>query len=202
MTMGCKAGKGATPAGAALPRRAQQPGSSRAAADRKSARAHRRKRRVVQGKAVAELVLADEERVCADQQQDVIMADDPDSCSPKQEETVQPLMSQAQGLAFTQLVCAAAAAALSCDSQQQGQQQATEALQSVGHISAAPLQPPAGDGMRPPGQEQEAAQDSQVTGSCMGGEGNRRLISAQRELAIRAVRLCHCQILCVPPWMM
>ena len=131
MTIGCKACKGATPAGAALPRQADQPGSSRAAASRKSARAHRRTRRTVQAKAIARLVPADEEMVCADEQQVDAWADDPGSC--REDNTV--LKSQKQGTAFAALVSAAAAAASSCASVQQCQAQATKAKRSAGNSS-------------------------------------------------------------------
>ena len=191
MTIGCKADKGAPSAGATPPRRAHQPGSSRAAAPRMSARTHRRKQKMAPNK--AEPVLADEEMVCADLQQDETIADDADLWDPQQEETTQPLMSQAQGSALTELMHAAAAAASSRDSEQQRQQQAAEALLSVGRISAVSLQPPAEEVVRQPSQEQEAAPEYQVTGSCMGGASDRRLtgdqinLAGQRELAIRAV---------------
>ena len=205
MTMGCKVNHSATSAGAKLPRRAHQPGSSRAAAPRMSARTHRRKQRMAQNKAAAEPVRADEEMVCADQQQDETMADDAaDSWNTQREETIQPLMSQAQGSALTELVHAAAVSALSCDSEQQRQQQAAEVLQSFGYISAQPLQPLAEDGVKQPSQEQEVTQESQVTGSCMGGASDRRLtrdhinLTGQRELAIRAVSHHHHHLMFAP----
>ena len=204
MTIGCKADKGATSAGATLPGRARQPGSSWAAANGKSARTHRRKQKMAQNK--AEPVLADEEMGCAEQQQDETMAEDTDSWDPQQEETTQPLMSQAQGSALTEPIRAAAAAAFSCDSEQQRQQQAAEALLSVGHISAQPLQPPTEDGVEQPSQEQEVAQESQMTGYCMGGAGDRTLtrdqiiLTTQHALAIRAVSHRHHHTLFAPLW--
>ena len=204
MTIGCRADNGATSAGAALLRRAHQPGSSWAAANGKSARTHRRKQKMAQNK--AEPVQADEEMVCADQQQDETMAEYADTCDPQQEETTQPLMSQAQGSALTEPMRAAAAAAFSCDSEQQGQQQAAEALLSVGLISAVHLQPPAEEVVRQSSQEQEVAQESQVTGPCMGGVGNSRLTSdqiiltTQHALASRAVGRCLHHTLCAPLW--
>lgn len=204
MTIGCKADKGATSAGATLPGRAHQPGSSWAAAHGMSARTHRRKQKMARNK--AEPVLADEEMVCADQQQDETMAEDTDSWDPQQEETTQPLMSQAQGSALTEPMRAAAAAAFSCDSEQQRQQQAAEALLSVGHISAQPLQPPTEDGVEQPSQEQKVAQESQMTGYCMGGAGDRTLtrdqiiLTTQHALAIRAVSHRHHHTLFAPLW--
>ena len=204
MTIGCKADKGATSAGATLPKRAHQPGSSWAAAHGKSARTHRRKQKMAQKK--AEPVQADEEMVCADQQQDETMAEDTDSWDPQQEETTQPLMSQAQGSALTEPMPAAAAAAFSRDSEQQRQQQAADALLSVGHISAQPLQPPTEDGVEQPSQEQEAAQESQMTGSCMGGAGDATLtrdqiiLTTQHALATRAVSHHQHHTLFAPLW--
>ena len=56
--------------------------------------------------------------------------------------------------------------------------------------------------MRSSSQEQEAAQESEVTGSCMGGAGGRRLsrdiLRAQRKLAFRAVGHCHHHAFCLP----
>ena len=204
MTIGCKADNIATSAGATLPRRAHQPGSSWAAANGKSARTHRRKQKMAQNK--AEPVQADEEMVCADQQQDETMAEDTDSWDPQQEETTQPLMCQAQGSALTELMHPAAAAVFSCDSEQQRQQQAAEALLSVGHISAQPLQPPSEDGVEQPSQDQEVALESQRTGSCMGGAGDRWLatdqiiLTTQHALAIRAVSHRHHHTLFAPLW--
>ena len=154
----------------------------------------------------AEPVQADEEMVCADQQQDETMAEDTDSWDPQQEETTQPLMSQAQGSALTEPMPAAAAAAFSRDSEQQRQQQAADALLSVGHISAQPLQPPTEDGAEQPSQEQEVALESQVTGSCMGGAGDATLtrdqiiLTTQHALATRAVSHHHHHKSFAPLW--